>query len=136
MNAVLVVMKSVPLLCFAVIAYFLVAMGGVEKLDGSLMSITLASRAPWKLLTKDFIAIFGLTLLFIEILKSTRTSVASIIDHALSLVLFTGGIILFVISPKAGTSTFFILIMMSLIDVIAGFTITISGTRRDISVEK
>ena len=67
-----------------------------------------------------------------EIFKATRTSMASVIDHTLSTLVFVAFIIEFVLVKGAGTSTFLILGLMSLFDVIAGFTVTIVAARRDI----
>jgi len=72
-------------------------------------------------------------LLYFEILKATRYSSGAIIDHALSMVVFVIFLVEFIVVPGAGTATFMILTLMALLDVVAGFTVTISTARRDIA---
>lgn len=81
----------------------------------------------------DVLVMLGIIFLYFEILKATRASRSTIIDHALSLVVFIIYLVEYIVVAGAGTATFMILALMSLLDVIAGFTITISTSRRDIS---
>jgi hypothetical protein len=59
----------------------------------------------------------------------------SIIDHVLSLLVFIIFLVEFIMSTKATTSTFLLLTVISLVDVIAGFAITIRAAQRDIAVD-
>ena len=59
------------------------------------------------------------------------TGMSSVIDHALSMAVFVIFLVEFLVVKGCGTSTFFILGLMSLVDVIAGFTVSIAGARRD-----
>lgn len=77
----------------------------------------------------------GICILYLEILKSTRTSYHAVIDHLLSLVIFVIFLIEFIVLPDMGSATFLILTLLSLIDVIAGFTVTLSAARRDIAFD-
>jgi hypothetical protein len=70
--------------------------------------------------------------LFVEILKATYTTTASLVDHGLSMVLFIFALIAFLMVPQAATSVFFLLLVALVIDVIAGFTIGIRVAKRDI----
>jgi len=129
-------LKAMPLLVFALAAYFLVAVTGSGALDRELFSGALPSGANWTLKTADLIVAFGLFVLFFEMIKATRSTVASIIDQILSMLLFAAFIVLFLLVRSAGTGTFLLLTLMSLVDVLAGFVITVSSTRRDITVER
>jgi hypothetical protein len=82
----------------------------------------------------DLMLVMGLAALFIEVLKSTRTDDTSIIDHVLSTFVLTAYLVLLLIEPWAGNAYFMLLTLMSLLDVIAGFTVTIAAARRDIDV--
>ncbi|MGF1475192.1 MAG: hypothetical protein ACFB6S_06460 [Geminicoccaceae bacterium] len=125
-----------PLLVLVIGAYNLAAFAGADAFDGSLMSIALLSGAVWEVSLGDLLIAVGLVLLYFEIFKATRTSTASIVDHVLSLVVFVVALLEFLVLPAFGTSAFFILLLMTLIDVIAGFTVTISTARRDIGLER
>jgi hypothetical protein len=77
----------------------------------------------------------GLILLYGEILKATRISTAAVIDHVLSMAVFVLCLVLYILVPACGTGTFLLITLMTLIDVIAGFTVTISTARRDFGLE-
>ena len=47
------------------------------------------------------------------------------------MVVFVGMLIQFILSAKAGNSTFAALTLMALVDVVAGFTVSIISARRD-----
>lgn len=83
----------------------------------------------------DLLLAAGLVLLYLEVFKATRTGVASIIDHLLSIGLFIACLLEFLLFPEMATATFLILTLITLIDVIARFTITISSARRDFGVD-
>jgi hypothetical protein len=82
----------------------------------------------------DLIIMLGVICLYVEVIKATRASMASVIDHVVSLIVFIVFLIELILVKSAGTPDFLILTLMSLLDVIAGFTITISSAKRDISV--
>jgi hypothetical protein len=83
----------------------------------------------------DILLTVGLLLLFVEILKSTRTGNRAIMDHILSFVLFIVMLGEFMIIRAAATSTFFLLTVMAVVDVLAGFSVTIRAAQRDIGIE-
>ena len=88
----------------------------------------------WRISLGDMMLAFSLFVLFFEILKSTRTGGNSVVDHALSMIVFVVCLILFLVWPPAATSLFFLIMLTTLIDVIAGFSVTIRSARRDYSV--
>ena len=90
----------------------------------------------WQLTLGDILLAMGLFLLFFEILKATRTGGTSVVDHALSMIVFVVCLILFLIWDRAATSTFFLLMLMAMIDVIAGFSVTISAARRELQRDR
>jgi hypothetical protein len=84
-----------------------------------------------------FILAIGLIALFAEVFKASsasRASRASLLDQALSLLLFVGLLLEFLLWPAAGNGVFVLLVLMSLVDVIAGFAIGLAVARRDVSV--
>ena len=127
---------SIPLLILAVGAYHAVALLGGGTVATSILSMTLPSGAVLALSTGDLLIVFGLLLLFVEIFKATRTGTASIIDHLLSVGLFVVCLVELILFPAFGTTTFLFLTLMALVDVIAGFTVTITSARRDIGLDE
>lgn len=130
---------SLPWLVVAIVLYNLIAFSSywpVEPLapnvfDGELLSLGMLSGAVWKMTVGDLVIIITLVLLFIELIKATRTGGSSIVDHALSMVLFMICMVEFLAVRQAATSEFFFILFVTLIDVVAGFSITIRGARRD-----
>ena len=126
-----------PLFAFMFAVYvFLYVIGFFpDKLMHVIGGIGLPSGSVWKPTWGDLVVLFGLVTLNIEVFKATRTSNVSIVDHTLSTLVFIAFLISWMIAPWAvgpkGDSTFLFLTVMSFIDVIAGFTITISAARRD-----
>jgi hypothetical protein len=126
-------LSSVPLLAFVVIAYVAFAAGGAD-FTLTRFTVPMPSGAVWNISLGDMILAFSLFVLFFEVLKSTRTGGNSVVDHALSMMVFVACLILFLVWPLAGTSLFFLIMLTTLVDVIAGFSVTIRSARRDYSV--
>lgn len=126
-----------PLLILPLIVYNLVAFG-ILGADGAgwvepVMSIPMVSGAVWTINVGDLLVLSALMLLFVEVLKSTRTGMASIIDHMASTLVFVAYLVEFLIVPAASTSLFFICLVMSLIDLVAGFSVSIRSAGRDVN---
>ncbi len=83
----------------------------------------------------DLLIAFAILLLFGEMLKATRIGVRTVVDHGLSLILFLGMLVEFLLVPQASTSTFFLLLTLSFIDVLGGFAVTLRTAQRDLTVE-
>ena len=128
---------SVPLLAISFILYNIVvfATGGAagDPLQTEVFSMGMMSGGRFSLNMGDGIIIASLILLFFEILKSTRTSNASVVDHLLSTGVFIVFLVEFLMVPSAATGVFFIVMVMALIDVMAGFSVSIRSSGRDIN---
>ena len=131
------VLSFFPLFAFIYVGYLALYLIGFfpDKLNFVILQIWLPSGSVWRPTWGDLVILLGLITLNIEIFKATRTSNVSIVDHTLSTFVFIAFLISWMISPWAvgpkGDSTFIFLTVMSFVDVIAGFTITISAARRD-----
>ncbi len=126
-------LSSIPLLAFVIIAYVAFAAGGAD-FTLTRFTVPMPSGAVWDISLGDMMLAFSLFVLFFEVLKSTRTGGNSVVDHALSMMVFVACLILFLVWPPAGTSLFFLIMLATLVDVIAGFSVTIRSARRDYSV--
>jgi hypothetical protein len=62
--------------------------------------------------------------------------IRGLMDHILSMVLFIVMLVEFLLVARAGTSTFFILMVICLVDVLAGFIITARTAQRDIQIDR
>lgn len=129
---------SIPLTVLPLVLYNIVAFGWFGPVAGDpwfapVMTVEMVSSARFTLVLGDLMLAGALALLFIEILKATRTGVSVLTDHILSMVVFIAYLIEFLTVREAATSTFFLLMIIAAIDVIAGFTVTITGARRDVT---
>jgi hypothetical protein len=128
----------VPLLVAPFLLYNLVVFlffgGNPINWGAGLFSLPMPSGMPWAITAGDFILVIGVIMLFFEVLKSTRTARNSIIEHMLSMALFVAFLVEFLLVGAASSSVFFLLMVMSLIDVVAGFTVSITSASRDVSM--
>ena len=125
-----------PLLLITFAVYNIVAflMPGVSW-TGTLFSVHMVSGADWTMSASDLLLTLAILLLAGEVVKSTRSGARTILDHSLSLVLFLGMLVEFLLVKQTATGTFFLLLVISFIDVIAGFAVTLRSAQRDLTVE-
>ena len=133
---------ALPLLLIPVLLYNFYVLwgstgqGGLAAADDILreavFTIPMTSGANWSVGVGDLILFLGLILLFFELLKSTSSQKVAIINHALSLVLFVICLVEFLLIRGFATSTFFLILTMVMLDVLAGFIVTIIAARRDL----
>jgi len=97
--------------------------------------VSLASGAQWTLTAGDLFIAISILLLYAELMKATRPSARAIVDHLLSTLLFVAMLLEFILFRQAATSVFFILTVISFVDVVAGFSVTIRSAQRDINVD-
>ena len=121
----------VPFAIYNMVAFLLPGIGWSQEL----VRIHMMSGADWTLTPGELLIGFSVIVLFFEMLKATRMSTRTIIDHVLSTILFIGMIVEFLLVQQAATGTFFLLLVISFVDVAGGFTITIRTAQRDITVE-
>ena len=123
-------MSAVPLLVIPLLAYVAFAGAGAD-FDIPRFSIPLPSGGVWQLGLGPILLAVAIGLLFVELLKAARSGGASITENALSIMAFAAFLILFLVWDKAATSTFFVLTLMSMVDVVAAFAVTVNAARRE-----
>lgn len=134
-------LRSIPLIAIPLVLYNVVVLFGGSMAPSDVLATRLfslpvlsAPGAAWPFTWADAIMLVTLIVLFVEILKSTYTSAASLLDHGLSMLVFIVCLVEFLIVPKAATSLFFFITVATLIDVIAGYTIGIRVAKRDLQI--
>ncbi len=133
-------LASIPLLIVPFILYNLGLAGLYTSGSGSdiwateLFSVKMISGGTWTMTLSDAMLVVALVLLFVEIIKSTRTSSASLVDHLLSALVFIAFLIEFLLVDSASTSLFFLLTVISLFDLLAGFTVSLRVASRDVTI--
>jgi len=123
----------IPLAIYNMIAFLTPGVGWTDKIA----TISMMSGANWVITAEDALITLAVLLLCVEIFKATRISSSrGIVDHLLSMLLFIAILVEFLLVQQAATSTFFLLMMISLVDVIGGFAITARTARRDVAIEE
>tara|TARA_R110002051_G_scaffold128794_7_gene202479 strand:+ start:1148 stop:1573 length:426 start_codon:yes stop_codon:yes gene_type:complete len=133
---------ALPLLLIPVIIYNIVVLSGMMGSSGALQadavlrdplfSIPMTSGASWDVGVGDLILFMALIMLFFELLKSTSSQKVAIVNHALSMILFVACLVEFLLMKGFATSTFFLIVVMVMLDVLAGFIVTIIAARKDL----
>ena len=129
-------LSAIPLLIVPFILYNLGLMlppGGTAIWSDKLFSLQMMSGGIWTMTMGDALIVLTLVFLFVEIVKSTRTSNASIVDHLLSTFVFIAYLIEFLLVQGAAHQIFFILMTITFIDVLAGFSVSLRSAGRDVN---
>ena len=133
-------LAAFPLLALPVLLYNLLVLtigggfGGAagQRLTQPLISLKMASHAVWAVSLGDILIAGSMLILFAELLKSAGTRRIAILNHSLSMILFIICLIEFLLFPAFATSIFFLIGLMVLLDVLAGFVVTIIAARREV----
>lgn len=132
-----------PLMIVPVVIYNILALGGAtfatveimrDQLDTDRFAVAMTSGATWYITPGHALVAGSLLMLFFELLKSTGIGRAAVMNHAFSLILFILCLVEFLLFPAFATSVFFLIMVMCLLDVMAGFMVTIAAARRDFAV--
>jgi hypothetical protein len=125
-----------PLLLIPFAIYNIVAflMPGVSW-TGTLTSVHMVSGGEWTMSAGDILVTLSILLLTGEVLKSTRIGIRTVVDHGLSLVLFLAMLVEFLLVKQAASGTFFLMLVISFVDVLGGFAVTLRSAQRDLTVE-
>lgn len=99
------------------------------------VTVHMMSGRDWVLSWEDILLAFSIFVLWIEIIKSTQIGTRSVIDHILAMALFIIMLVEFLLVQRAATSTFFLLMIIVLVDVLAGFIVGMRSARRRIEFE-
>jgi hypothetical protein len=106
----------IPLAIYNIIVFL---MPGVSFAD-PLVKLTLMSGAEWPLTLSDILLALGILLLLLEIIKGARPGSKYLTDHLLSLIIFGGAAAEFLLWPRFGTSPYFMLVLLALVDFLSG----------------
>lgn len=128
-----------PLLALSLIVYSVLqfTIGAGEQsswVTTQIISIPMVSGDAWRISYGDAFIIGSMGLLFVELLRATKTGTDSLLNHALSVLVFIICLLLFIIVPGYGNSVFFVFLTMTFLDFMAGFIVTTVTARRDFGV--
>ena len=124
-----------PLLLIPFAIYNMIAFLTGVSWTAPVTTVHMMSGADWILTWEDILIAFAIFLLWIEMIKATRMGMRSVMDHILAMILFIVMLVEFLLVPQAATSTFFLLMAIALVDVLAGFIVGMRSATRQIEVE-
>src|ERR1700692_2562877 len=109
----------IPLAIYNILVFL---MPGVS-LSEPLFRVTLMSGSEWPVTLSDILLALGVLLLLLEVVKGARPGAKYLTDHLLSFVVFGAAAAEFVLLPLFGTSTYFLLVLLSLVDFLSGLAL-------------
>jgi hypothetical protein len=109
----------IPLAIFNIIVFL---MPGVSLAE-PVLRLTLMSGVEWPVTLSDMLLALGILLLMFEVIKSARPGAKFLTDHLLSLIVFGAAAAEFVLWPRFGTSTYFLLTLLALVDFVSGIAL-------------
>jgi hypothetical protein len=118
----------IPLAIYNIIVFL---MPDVSFTD-PLVKLTLMSGAEWTVTLSDVLLTLAILLLLAEVIKGARPGAKYLTDHLLSLIVFGAAAAEFVLWPKFGTSTYFLITALSLVDFLSG--LALRRRRRPVAV--
>ena len=109
----------IPLAIYNIIVFLMPGVSFTEPL----VKLTLMSGAEWTVTLSDVLLTLGILLLLAEVIKGARPGAKYLTDHLLSLIVFGAAAAEFVLWPKFGTSTYFLMTALSLVDFLSGLAL-------------
>ncbi|MEL7490195.1 MAG: hypothetical protein AAGJ73_05705 [Pseudomonadota bacterium] len=126
---------TISLIVYAALTFLgLTSPEGLPWHEGLVVQLPMYSGDTWGVTWGDAFLVGSMGLLFVELIRATKTGTASITNHLLSFLLFIVALLMFILAPGFGNSLFFIFMTMTFLDPMAGFVVTTVTARRDLSV--
>ncbi|WP_028347700.1 hypothetical protein [Bradyrhizobium murdochi] len=109
----------IPLAIYNIIVFLMPEVSFTDPL----VKLTLMSGAEWTVTLSDVLLTLGILLLLAEVIKGARPGAKYLTDHLLSLIVFGAAAAEFLLWPKFGTSTYFLMTALSLVDFVSGLAL-------------
>jgi len=124
-------MVGFPLLLIPLAVYNIIAflMPSVSFSD-VLFKVPMITGETWPVTLADLMLALGIVLLLLEVVKGARPGSKFLMDHLLSLIIFGAAAAEFVMWPKFGNSTYFLLVLLAMADFLGGIA---QRTRRRVT---
>ncbi|GAB5509808.1 MAG: hypothetical protein Rhims3KO_12090 [Hyphomicrobiales bacterium] len=127
---------ALPLTLISLGLYIVMAMstGGVSVFEQLLFSQAMISGGTVRLTQGDALLAFAIAVLFLEVVKATRIGFAPVLDHVFSVLMVMVYLVIFIVWAPASTGLFALLMLIALVDVLAGLWISLNVARRDVAI--
>ena len=123
--------RAFPFMAVSVASYNAVAIGMGLPMSTAVLAVALPSGVELAVSVGDLLTAGALLMLFIELMASTGARTSSIVNHGLSVLVLNACVVEFLLVPACATTAFALITLLSLVDVVAGASISIATARRD-----
>jgi len=130
--------SAIPILILPVAAYNLLVLtlgGGfwsvlaASRLTAPLFTLHTSAGGAWPVSTGDLLLCVAVFALFLDLVRASASRGWAIVNHALSMALFVVCLVEMLLLPALASSAFFLITLMVLLDVLAGFIVNFAGAR-------
>jgi hypothetical protein len=130
-------MVGFPLLLIPVALYnIIVFLMPTVSFSDTLVKVPLISGAEWPVTLTDVLVALGILLLLLEVIKGARPGAKYLMDHLLSLIIFGCAAAEFVMWPRFGNSTYFLLVLLALADFLSGTALHVRRGRGAVAARR
>lgn len=116
----------IPLAVYNIIAFLMPSVSFTDVL----FKVPMITGEAWPVTLADVMLALGVVLLLLEVVKGARPGSKFLMDHLLSLIVFGAAAAEFVMWPKFGNSTYFLLVLLAMADFLGGIA---QRTRRRVA---
>src|SRR4051795_399994 len=116
----------IPLAVYNIIAFLMPSVSFTDVL----FRVPMITGEAWPVTLADVMLALGVVLLLLEVVKGARPGSKFLMDHLLSLIVFGAAAAEFVMWPKFGNSTYFLLVLLAMADFLGGIA---QRTRRRVA---
>jgi hypothetical protein len=116
----------IPLAVYNIIAFLMPTVSFTDVL----FKVPMITGEAWPVTLSDVMLAIGVVLLLLEVVKGARPGSKFLMDHLLSLIVFGAAAAEFVMWPKFGNSTYFLLVLLAMADFLGGIA---QRTRRRVT---
>ncbi|MBR0972127.1 MULTISPECIES: hypothetical protein [Bradyrhizobium] len=116
----------IPLAVYNIIAFLMPSVSFTDVL----FKVPMITGEAWPVTLADVMLALGIVLLLLEVVKGARPGARFLMDHLLSLIVFGAAAAEFVMWPKFGNSTYFLLVLLAMADFLGGIA---QRTRRRVA---
>ncbi|MGX4774653.1 hypothetical protein ACWAUC_33170 [Bradyrhizobium guangdongense] len=106
----------IPLAVYNIIAFLMPTVSFTDVL----FRVPMITGETWPVTLADLLLALGVLLLLLEVVKGARPGAKFLMDHLLSLIIFGAAAAEFVMWPKFGNSTYFLLVLLAMADFLGG----------------
>ncbi len=131
-------LAAIPLLVLPVAAYAVLALtlggglgapGAAERITRPLFQFNTVGGGQWPVSAADLLLAAALVVAFLELVKGIGDRRVAIANHALSILLFVLCLAAMLLEPAFACSTFFLITLMVLLDLVASFIVTMGQAK-------